>query len=57
VDEVDSLESPLAANILSTITVQKKKSFAQFFQGATDDALDMIRRLLTYNPHNRLTAE
>ena len=27
-DDIDSLESPLAANILASINVQKKKSFA-----------------------------
>ncbi|KAM3132232.1 hypothetical protein pb186bvf_015692 [Paramecium bursaria] len=56
-DEVESLDSPLAANILQSINVNKKKSFAQFFQGASEEALDLIRRLLCYNPHQRLTAE
>jgi mitogen-activated protein kinase 15 len=43
-DEVESLDSPLAANILASINVSKKKSFQQFFQGANDETLDIIRR-------------
>lgn len=43
-EEVDSLESPLAANILASINVSKKKSFTQIFSGASDDMLDLIRR-------------
>ncbi|CAD8120099.1 unnamed protein product [Paramecium sonneborni] len=56
-DELESLESQLAGNILASINVSKKKSFAQFFIGASEEALDLIRRLLCYNPKIRLTAE
>ena len=50
-DEIDSLDSPLAGNILASISATKKKSFAQFFQGASEEALDLTRRLLAYNPN------
>ncbi|CAD8196371.1 unnamed protein product [Paramecium octaurelia] len=56
-DEIESLDSPLAGNILASINASKKKQFNTFFQGASDEALDLIRRLLCYNPNQRLTAE
>ncbi|CAD8094478.1 unnamed protein product [Paramecium primaurelia] len=56
-DEIQSLDSPLASNILASINTSKKKQFNSFFQGASDEALDLIRRLLCYNPNQRLTAE
>ncbi|CAD8149497.1 unnamed protein product [Paramecium octaurelia] len=55
--DVESLESPLAAHILSSVTVTKRKSFQQFFQGASDDCLDLLRRLLVFNPKMRLTVD
>lgn len=56
-DEIDSMESVLAGNILDNIKAQKKRGFAQFFSGASEEALDLIRKLLVYNPSHRMTAE
>lgn len=56
-DDIESIESPHAATILSSINVSKKKSFGSFFVGASDLALDFMRKLLVFNPHNRLTVE
>lgn len=56
-EDIDSLESPHAATILSSISVVKKRTFQSFFPNASDTALDFIRRLLVFNPNNRLTVE
>lgn len=56
-EDIDSLESQLAWNILSSINVQKKKSFHQMFPGASEDAIDLLKKLLCFNPKNRLTVE
>ena len=56
-EDIDSIESPLAANILSQINVTKKKTFQSMFSNASDTALDLLKRLLVFNPNNRLTAE
>ncbi|KAM3133091.1 hypothetical protein pb186bvf_014808 [Paramecium bursaria] len=55
--DIESLDSPLAANILTSVNVQKRRSFSQSFQGASEDCLDMMRRLLQFNPKQRLTVE
>jgi len=56
-EDIESIDSPHAATILSSINVQKKKSFQSFFAGASEIALDFIRKLLVFNPHHRLTVE
>jgi mitogen-activated protein kinase 15 len=42
---------------LGSINIQKKRSFGSFFPGASDLALDLLRKLLIFNPTQRLTAE
>jgi len=56
-DDIESIESPHAATILSSISVTKKRSFQNFFPNASEAALDLLRRLLVFNPNNRLTVE
>jgi mitogen-activated protein kinase 15 len=56
-EDIESIESPHAATILSSINVSKKKSFQSFFTNASELALDFLRRLLVFNPHHRLTVE
>jgi len=56
-EDIDSVESPHAATILSSINVSKKRSFHSFFPNASEVALDFLRRLLVFNPNNRLTVE
>jgi len=56
-EDIESLESPHAATILSSINVTKKRSFHSFFPNASELALDLLRRLLCFNPNHRLTVE
>ena len=54
--DVEAIESPLAANIISSTNVPKKKNFASMFPNAPEDALDLLKRLLVFNPKTRFTA-
>jgi len=56
-EDIESIESPHAATILSSINISKKRSFHSFFPNASEVALDFLRRLLVFNPNNRLTVE
>jgi len=56
-EDIESVESPHAATILSSINVTKKKSFQSFFANASETALDFMRKLLVFNPNHRLTIE
>jgi mitogen-activated protein kinase 15 len=56
-EDIDSMESQHTQAILGSINVTKKRSFQNFFPGASDDALDLLKKLLVFNPNHRLTAE
>lgn len=54
--DIESIDSPLAANIISSSNIPKKKSYTQMFPAGSEEALDLIKRLLVFNPNNRATA-
>jgi len=56
-EDVEALESQLSWNILSSINVTKRKSFHQLFVGASEECLDLIKKLLVFNPKSRYTIE
>ena len=56
-EDIESIDSSLAWNILNSINITKQKKFEHFFQGASPDALDLLKKLLTFNPKIRLDAE
>ena len=55
--DILSMESSLAGNIIGSIVLKKHKNFKTFFPKASPNALDLIKKLLAFNPQNRLTAE
>ena len=55
--DIESIESPLAANIISSTNIPKKKNFSSVFPGASEDCLDLLKHLLLFNPHLRYTAQ
>jgi mitogen-activated protein kinase 15 len=54
-EDIESVGSPLAWNILSNIKSKKTKSVTQMFGSEGKDALDLLRKLLSFNPNKRLT--
>lgn len=56
-EDILSIESALAENIINSINISKKRSFQNFFPGANEDALDLIQKMLTFNPKNRYTVD
>ena len=57
VEDIESINSPLAATMLESLPSTKTKRLRDMFPTAPDDALDMLRNLLQFNPTKRLTAE
>jgi hypothetical protein len=41
--------------MLEQITIPKKKSFSQLFPNASDEAIDLMKKLLIINPTKRMT--
>jgi len=55
--DVDSINSPLAATMLEGIPATKTKKLKDMFPTASEDAIDMIKNLLTFNPSKRLSVQ
>ena len=56
-EDIDAIDCPLAQTMLESLPPTKPKKLRDVFPTATDDALDMLRNLLHFNPKKRLTAE
>ena len=56
-EDIDDIKSESAASILDSIPVTKTKPLHEIFPGASDKALDLLKKLLHFNPKKRLTAE
>jgi mitogen-activated protein kinase 15 len=56
-EDVESINSPLAQTMLESLPASKPKKLADMFPNASDDALDLLKNLLQFNPNKRLTAE
>ena len=55
--DILSMESSCAPNIISSISVKKQKDFKTFFPKASPECLDLLKKLLAFNPSKRLTAD
>lgn len=51
------MDSKIASEFLSQIEKKNKKSFSKTFAQACPEAQDLLRKLLTFNPKKRITAE
>ena len=56
-EDVDSIHSPVASTMLESLPATKPKKLRDMFPTASDDALDMLKNLLQFNPNKRFTVE
>lgn len=56
-EDIESIQSPVAASMFQTLAIPKQKKFRDVFPTASDEALDLLSKLLCFNPKKRLTAE
>ncbi len=56
-EEIDSMNSPHCTKIFSTIPHTKQTSLESIFPTAPEDAIDLMNKLLKFNPSDRLTVE
>ena len=56
-EDVESINSPLAQTMHESLPPTKAKKLRDMFPTASDDALDLMKSLLQFNPGKRLTAE
>lgn len=56
-DDIASIKSAFATSTLETIVIKKSRSLQDMFRNAPPDALDLMTKLLQFNPDKRLSAE
>ena len=56
-DDIDAIDCPLAQTMLESLPPTKPKKLRDVFPTASDDALDLLKNLLHFNPKKRFTAE
>ena len=56
-DDIEAIDCPLAMTMLEQLPPTKAKRLRDMFPTASDEALDLLRNLLQFNPSKRLSAE
>lgn len=55
--DVDAIASPFAATMLESLNLGEQRPLHELYPRASPEALDLLRRLLQFNPAKRITAE
>ena len=56
-EDIESIQSSLATTMLDSLPPSKPKSLLEIFPTASEEALDMVDKMLQFNPEKRLSAE
>jgi len=56
-EDLESIQSPFALTMLDTLPPVTKRSYKELYPAASEEALDMLQHLLSFNPNKRYTAE
>ncbi|KAG7694942.1 hypothetical protein KL930_001265 [Ogataea haglerorum] len=56
-EDYNSIKSKRAKEYIRTLPFRKKKNFRDLFPDANPDAIDLLEKLLTFNPKKRITVE
>jgi len=56
-EDIAAINSPFAATMLESLPPSRPRSLSDMFPGASPDALDLLQKLLQFNPNKRITAE
>jgi len=56
-DDIEAIDSPFAATMLESLPRTQPTRLQEMFPHASEDALDLLRQLLQFNPHKRITTE
>ncbi|ELP93442.1 mitogen-activated protein kinase, putative [Entamoeba invadens IP1] len=57
VEDLQVIDSPLSMNLFASLPPRDPKNLQEICPKASDDCLDLMKKLLTFNPDKRITAE
>jgi len=52
--DIDSVQSSLATTMLESLPPVRQRPFRDIFPNATPSAMDLLKKLLTFNPKKRI---
>jgi len=56
-EDIEAIKSPFAGTMLESLPPSNPRSLTDMYPQASPEALDLLRRLLQFNPDKRITAE
>lgn len=56
-EDIDAVDSPFAATMMETCSVTKIKGVEEIFPSASPEAVDLLKKLLVFNPNKRLSPD
>eukprot|EP00164_Ancoracysta_twista_P000471 GFYU01000630.1.p1 GENE.GFYU01000630.1~~GFYU01000630.1.p1 ORF type:complete len:354 (-),score=93.84 GFYU01000630.1:605-1666(-) len=56
-EDIEAIKSPFAATMLESLPHTQPRSTTEMFPNASVEALDLLRRLLQFNPEKRINAD
>jgi len=56
-EDIEAIRSPFAATMLESLPPSNPRSLSDMYPNASAEALDLLRKLLQFNPIKRITAE
>ena len=55
--DISSIDSQYCRDVLSSVNCTRKRSMRNFFPKADDCCIDLLKKLIAFNPNERLTVE
>lgn len=56
-DVIKQIHNPKNKEFIESLPKSRGKDFATLFKGANPDAIDLLKKLLTFDPNKRITIE
>lgn len=56
-EDIEAINSPFAGTMLESLPETEPRSLSSMFPNTDEDALDLLSRLLQFNPNKRITAD
>merc|ERR1711904_192142 len=56
-EDISGIASPFAVQMISSVSIRRTKKFSEIFPNESSDVINMLTKLLEFNPQKRLSAK